>query len=112
MRDAETFFKRVYEAVAEIPRGRVISYGALARLLGRKGAARTVGWAMRALPPGHGLPWHRVVNSRGGISLKGRSADLQRALLESEGVCFEENGSIDMKRCCWDPQNECSEVGN
>ena len=79
------FFQAVYEIVAQIPRGYVVSYGQIARLLGSPRAARQVGWAMRQCPDE--LPWHRVVMSDGSIAGGGWS-DLRRALLEDEGVPF------------------------
>jgi methylated-DNA-protein-cysteine methyltransferase-like protein len=99
----EPFFERVYHVVRLIPAGRVATYGQVARLLGAPRAARTVGWALRALPAGSGVPWQRVVNARGTISL-GRGAggaEIQRALLEEEGVLFDEQGRIDLARFGW-----------
>jgi len=97
------FFERVYRLVRQVPPGRVISYGAIARMLGHPRAARTVGWALHSLPEGSGVPWHRVINSRGRISLSRREhgADLQRALLEAEGVEFDERGTVDWDRFGW-----------
>jgi methylated-DNA-protein-cysteine methyltransferase-like protein len=97
------FFEQVYRLVRQIPSGRVASYGVIARRLGRPGAARTVGWALHSLPDGCDVPWHRVVNSQGRISAAGReqAADLQRALLEAEGVTFDSNGCIDWARFGW-----------
>src|SRR5262245_53220798 len=80
------FHRAVYRLVGQIPRGRVATYGQLAVLLGYPRAARAVGYAMKHCPPG--LPWHRVVNAQGGISLRGNVASMvtQRVLLEQEGV--------------------------
>lgn len=96
------FYERVYELLAEVPSGRVCTYGQLARLLGRPRAARAVGWAMRHCP--EGLPWHRVVNAKGQISERSHyeSVPLQRLLLEDEGVVFDEEGTIDLDRYQWD----------
>jgi methylated-DNA-protein-cysteine methyltransferase-like protein len=76
----------VYDLARQIPRGQVASYGQLAALLGWPRAARAVGRAMKHCPPG--VPWHRVVNARGGISLRANVASMltQRVLLEQEGV--------------------------
>jgi len=93
-----TFFKQVYEIVEQIPQGRVISYGRIARLLGRPRAAREVGWAMRTCP-GH-LPWQRVVKADGAIT-GGDFADMRRAILEAEGVSFLADGRVDMEACGW-----------
>jgi len=92
------FFKQVYSIVEQIPYGRVVSYGQIARNLGRPHAPREVGWAMRSCP--NGLPWQRVVLKDGTLA-KGVNAVLQRAILETEGVVFLSNGRIDMDLCCW-----------
>ena len=76
----------VYQLVQRIPRGRVITYGALAKALRLPGGARTAGRAMASTPSGRGIPWHRVVGERGKILIRGPHAMLQRKLLESEGV--------------------------
>lgn len=92
------FFEAVYEAVRAIPSGRVCAYGQVALLVGSPGAARQVGWALHCLPADTDVPWHRVVNARGGISRRSRwgEAERQQVLLESEGVEFDENGLIDL----------------
>ena len=90
------FFKQVYSIVEQIPYGKVISYGQIARMLGRPRAAREVGWAMRHCP--EHLPWQRVVMSDGSIT-GGVYADIRKALLESEGVAFLPDGRVDMKEC-------------
>src|SRR5258707_8626851 len=76
----------VYQLVKKIPRGRVLSYGALARALRLRGGARSAGRAMAATPAGKGIPWHRVVGERGKILIREPYASLQKKLLESEGV--------------------------
>lgn len=98
-----SFYEDVYEQVRRIPAGRVTTYGHVAALAGRPRAARTVGWALHALPEGSDVPWHRVVNARGGISIGrvGLPPALQRALLEDEGVAFEATGRIDLARWGW-----------
>ncbi len=100
----ESFFAAVYDVVREIPRGRVVSYGQIGAWLQKPGGARTVGWAMRALPHGTDVPWHRVVNAQGRISLTERSAVLQRALLEAEGVVFDKTGRVDLSKYGWQPK--------
>ena len=94
---------RIYAAVRRIPRGRVSTYGAIADLAGLDGHARQVGYALHDLPPNSGVPWHRVVNARGEISPRsaGDSHELQRLLLEAEGVEFELSGRIDLTRFGW-----------
>jgi methylated-DNA-protein-cysteine methyltransferase-like protein len=98
------FFEQVYRLVRLVPPGKVVSYGAIARMLGQPHAARTVGWAMHSLPEGSDVPWHRVINSQGRISSGGRGygADLQRAMLEAEGIVFDERGSVDWDRFGWE----------
>jgi methylated-DNA-protein-cysteine methyltransferase-like protein len=96
----QSFFDQVYQLVRQIPPGKVTSYGAIARMLGDPRAARTVGWALHNLPEGHDVPWHRVINSQGRISL-GYGGDLQRAMLEAEGIEFNERGRVDWDRFGW-----------
>lgn len=102
----DSFFQQVYALVRRIPVGTVASYGQIATLLGKRRSARQVGWAMRALPPHSGVPWQRVVNSEGKISLSGCSADLQEALLRSEGIEFDASGKISLERFGWQPELE------
>jgi methylated-DNA-protein-cysteine methyltransferase-like protein len=96
------FYHRIYRIVRHIPRGRVATYGIVARLAGRPGAARTVGWALSALPEDSDLPWWRVINAAGRISLAGEhSAVLQRALLLREGVKFAPGGAVSLGTFGW-----------
>lgn len=96
------FFEQVYVLVRCVPAGRVASYGQIARALGQPHAARTVGWAMQALPEGSDVPWHRVVNAAGRISLSDlRGAAEQRRLLESEGIVFNGHNQVDLDRFGW-----------
>jgi methylated-DNA-protein-cysteine methyltransferase related protein len=90
----------VYKFVKQIPRGRVITYGALARVLRLPGGARTAGRAMAATPSGRGIPWHRVVGARGKLLIREPYASLQRKLLESEGVKLLES-RVDLKLHVW-----------
>jgi len=99
------FAERVLAIVRAIPSGRVLPYGHVATLAGSPRAARAVGGVLRAsLGDAHGIPWHRVLNARGGISFKGdtQRALLQRRLLEGEGVVFGSGGRLDMERYRWD----------
>lgn len=100
-------YRRIHEAVRRIPRGWVATYGQVATVAGLPGGARQVGYALRALPEGSAVPWHRVVNARGTISPRAESGDvrLQRALLEAEGIPFDEDGRIDLSRCRWQPRH-------
>ncbi len=97
-----SFFIQVCQLVRRIPPGKVATYGQIARFLGVPHAARTVGWALHSLPEGSDVPWQRVINSRGAISLAAdQGANFQRALLEEEGVVFDEQGCVDLKRYGW-----------
>ena len=92
----------VYRLVQRIPRGKVLTYGGLARALGLPGGARTAGRAMAATPSGKGIPWHRVIGGRGKILIRGPHALLQKKLLETEGVSVVEF-CVDLKRHLWQP---------
>jgi methylated-DNA-protein-cysteine methyltransferase-like protein len=81
----------VYKLVQQIPRGRVLTYGAIAKALRLPGGARTAGRAMAATPSGRGIPWHRVVGERGKILIRGHYGMLQKTMLESEGVAVVES---------------------
>lgn len=102
-----TFYDRVYAFVDRVPAGQVVTYGQVALELGSPAAARAVGYALHFLPPSSGVPWWRVVNVRGAISLKGRGAgaDLQRQLLEEEGIRFDGASRMDLRRYRWWPRN-------
>ncbi len=99
---SNSFFKGVYQVVRKIPRGRVITYGQIATVLGAPHMARQVGWAMHGCPSG--LPWQRVVGAGGRILINslssGEGAHLQRQLLELEGVKFK-GGKVDMESHQW-----------
>lgn len=112
--DPQAFYALVWEIVRQIPAGCVSTYGQIASMIpppegvepplyDRMGA-RWVGDAMRATPEGSDIPWQRVINSRGQISLPAGSAaaDLQRALLEGEGIAFDEQGRADLLRYGWE----------
>ena len=93
-----TFSSQVYHIVAQIPCGKVVSYGQIARILGSPRAARQVGWAMRHCP--EHLPWQRVVMADGSVT-GGAFADERRARLKAEGVVFLDGGRVDMELCRW-----------
>ncbi len=97
------FFQRVYEIVARIPRGRVVTYGQIAAALGDPRQARTVGWALHSASEWLGLPWHRVINSSGGISTRHSigGSNVQREMLEDEGIVFDEDDRLDLERYGW-----------
>ena len=96
---APGLYEQIYGLVALVPAGKVATYGDIATALGTCGA-RTVGYALNALPPGRekDVPWQRIVNGKGGISTPGPE---QRLLLEAEGVAFGERGLIPLRRFRW-----------
>ena len=94
-----SFFQDVYKIVAQVPNGKVTSYGQIARMLGKPRGARVVGWAMRCCP--EALPWQRVVMADGSIT-GGEYSEIRRALLEEEGVVFLVDGKVDMDECGWE----------
>ena len=100
--------RRIREVVDSIPRGRVATYGQVALLAGYPRAARLAGQTMASLEAGSETPWHRVVNARGAISPRGEPVveNLQRIMLEEEGVEVGPNGRIDLDRYLWDPEPE------
>ncbi|MDQ0207698.1 MGMT family protein [Alkalicoccobacillus murimartini] len=98
----DTFFQSVYQIVQEIPKGRVATYGQIARLLEQPHNARVVGWAMRQAPSG--LPSHRVIKKSGEPSpdLIFDGKGTQRERLEAEGIPFLANGQVHMELCLWE----------
>ncbi|MDR0530741.1 MAG: MGMT family protein [Oscillospiraceae bacterium] len=98
------FYQTVYEIVRRIPRGKVATYGQVARLAGNPRMARQVGWALHQNPEPGVIPCHRVLNRFGscceGFAFGGQEA--QRALLEGEGVGFGAQGLVDLARYQWD----------
>ena len=95
-------YEKIYALVGKVPRGRVASYGQIARLVDRC-TARMVGYAMAAVPEGSGIPWHRIINSQGRISPRsaGDGSLAQKALLESEGISFDVAGRVDLEKVSW-----------
>lgn len=99
-------YERIYAVVRRVPRGRVATYGQVAALAGLPGHARQVGYALYALPDGTTVPWQRVINARGEISRRAEPGydRLQRALLEAEGVGFDQTGRVPLERFRWNPR--------
>ncbi len=100
-------YAKIYAVVRKIPRGRVATYGQVARLAGLPGHARQVGYAMAALKAGTLVPWHRVINAQGRVSPRraGPGAGVrQRQLLEREGVIFVPAGKVSLARYGWKPR--------
>ncbi|MBU6452344.1 MAG: MGMT family protein [Cyanobacteria bacterium REEB67] len=115
----DTPFNQVYAIVQKIPRGKVLTYGEISRLMDKRLSAAAVGWAMRALPAetgkkgqngqnypfnSHNVPWHRVINSRGQVSTNNEPnipSGLQQSLLEAEGIVFDSAGTINLESYLW-----------
>ena len=112
----------VYEIVKDIPRGRILTYGLISNLLEKRLSAQGVGWALRALSSdtaskksnkkyhSGNVPWHRVINSTGGISTSRNTEmqpDLQQSLLEAEGIVFNSEGKLDMQKYLWSERLMC-----
>ena len=93
-------YQEIYKIAAEIPKGRVMTYGQIARSIGNTGWARLVGQAMFNTPEDLDIPCHRVVNSKGEMSPDHvfGGQDIQRKMLKDEGVIFKRNGCVDFKK--------------
>jgi len=102
-RTTDSLYTLIYHAVKRIPKGRVATYGQIARLAGLTGQARLVGYALHNLRDhvDQSVPWHRVINARGASSLPDLDAELQRRLLKTEGVAFDRRGRTDLLRFGW-----------
>ena len=108
--DEQALKTRVLALVAQIPVGRVMTYGQLAMLSGHPGAARQVGFIMNGLLNGHDLPWQRVINAQGKVSTdKLGFGDIQRGLLINEGITFDAAGKCDLGRYQWWPEGDAPE---
>jgi len=99
-------WKFLYELVKKIPRGRVTTYGAIARASKLPGGARTAGRAMAACPSGRGIPWHRVVGAGGTLLLREPNVSLQRKLLESEGLQVSGRRIVNFDDYHWTPNRK------
>lgn len=102
-----SFYDAVYRLVRRIPLGLVMTYGQIATILGSPRAARAVGYAMLASGVLDDVPWHRVINGRGGISIGGdpNRPVVQRKLLEAEGVVFDDREACDLAKYRWEPSD-------
>ncbi|MBD1556465.1 MGMT family protein [Vibrio sp. S9_S30] len=98
----DQFLSQIFAVIHQIPYGNVSTYGQVAKLAGYPGYARHVGKALGNLPKNSKLPWHRVINSRGEISLKGASFDRQKSKLEEEGVVVNYAGKVRLKDYQWE----------
>jgi methylated-DNA-protein-cysteine methyltransferase-like protein len=97
-------YDRIYAVIRKIPRGRVTTYGTIAKLAGLSGQARLVGYALSALRDGTSVPWHRVINAQGKLSLARNASGAgitQRLKLEREGVSIDAAGRVSLARFGW-----------
>jgi methylated-DNA-protein-cysteine methyltransferase-like protein len=100
----DSFRAEVLNVVRMVPRGSVATYGQVALLAGRPGAARLVGHVLHGVREEEDVPWQRIVNAQGRIStFRLGFGDLQRELLRSEGVEVSDDGRLDLKSCLWNP---------
>ncbi|EGU45697.1 methylated-DNA--protein-cysteine methyltransferase-related protein [Vibrio ichthyoenteri ATCC 700023] len=99
----DQFLAQIFAVIHQIPHGKITSYGEIAKLAGYPGYARHVGKALSHLPEGSKLPWHRVLNSQGKISLKGNDLQRQQEKLEQEGIEVSESGRVSLKKYQWQP---------
>ncbi len=104
------FFEEVYNIVKQVPKGKVTTYGQIARLLGNPRRSIVVGWALHGNPYPGVVPCHRVVNKDGRLSgaFAFGGMDVQRKLLEEEGVAISEEGTVDMRKHLWEPNQDSS----
>lgn len=108
-----SFDQRVWRMVAQIPPGRLATYGQIAELIGAWGCARQVGWALRRLPLPSTIPWQRVVNARGRIAMtpsREGSDWIQRQLLLAEGIPVQADGRLPLAQHRWRPDASCGTV--
>lgn len=99
----DQFLMQIFAVIHQIPTGYVSTYGDIARMAGYPGYARHVGKALGNLPPDTTLPWFRVINSKGQISLTGPDWDRQREKLVAEGIAVSSAGKISLRRFRWQP---------
>lgn len=99
----DQFLMQIFAVIHQIPCGKVTTYGEIAKLAGYPGYARHVGKALGNLPEGSKLPWFRVINSQGRISLKGEDLVRQRELLISEDVEVSNDGKVSLRKYRWQP---------
>lgn len=94
----DNFAQQVFACVYQVPAGKVATYGDIAKLAGMPSYARQVGQVLSRLPADSKLPWYRIVNSQGKISLPGERGDYQRQQLAAEGILLSEHGTISLKK--------------
>jgi methylated-DNA-protein-cysteine methyltransferase-like protein len=100
----KSFYQRVIDIIKKVPYGKVATYGQIAAYAGNPRAARQVSYILHSSSGKENLPWHRVINSKGGISLRPRHGyELQKQLLKKEGVKFTKNDTVDLEKFLWLP---------
>lgn len=99
----DQFHKQIFVVIHQIPSGQVSTYGDIAKMAGYPGYARHVGKALAQLPEGSTLPWFRVINSAGKISLKGENFSRQKSHLEQDGIEVNQAGRVNLKKYRWQP---------
>ena len=107
MNKINQFYQKVYLTVSKIPHGKIATYGQIADLIYAYGCARQVGWALRRLKLPSTIPWHRVINSKGEISMsfsRNGTDWIQKELLINEGIKFDSKIKIDIKKYLWRPK--------
>ena len=99
-------YERIYAIIRKIPKGRVATYGQIAMLAGMAGHARQVGYALHVLPEKSKVPWHRVINAKGRISLRSHDmwSSIQKAILLAEGVSFDADDRVSLADYGWRPK--------
>jgi methylated-DNA-protein-cysteine methyltransferase-like protein len=106
-RAVRDFTREVIRLIKAVPPGKVVTYGQIASMAGLYSSVRRVVWILHSSTEKEGLPWHRVVNRKGGISLKpGAGYERQKALLQKEGIVFDVRDRIDLERFRWEPDEE------
>lgn len=100
-----SFSEKVKTIIRMIPPGKVSTYGEIAAYAGDPRGARQVSWVLHSSSQKDRLPWHRVINSKGQISLRGSGHEMQKALLEKEGIRFDEKDTIDLGIYLWQPEH-------
>jgi len=105
--DDELFSSRVKHAIKSIPAGKVATYGQIASIAGNHRAARQVAWILHSSSTKDNLPWHRVINRKGEISLSpGEGFEKQKQMLVNEGIVFDHKNRINLKQFLWNPEEE------
>ncbi|UCG91612.1 MAG: MGMT family protein [candidate division WOR-3 bacterium] len=100
----KSFYQRVIDIIKKVPYGKVATYGQIAAYAGNPRAARQVSYILHSSSGKENLPWHRVINSKGGISLRRRHGyELQKQLLKKEGIKFTKNDTVDLEKFLWLP---------